>query len=495
MGEGLYQKLQSILGDLAFIYPELVLVIALLLVVLTDLVYSNNKISASITFFGIAISVIFTVIQFSNQHKIEYAFAELILPDRLAAFWKLLLGSGALLFVLISNYRLKEHKAAEYYAMAIVLLLGANFLVMSTNWLMVFLSIETISIVSYILTAFAFTKQGAEAALKYFLFGAVASAIMLYGMSLLYAQTLTLTFTSTAFVDTLLAASSLPFIVGAVFIMAGLFFKVALVPMHIWAPDVYKSATTPVVAYFSVVPKLAAIALLFKVVLVLNLFGQSAINWITFLAIMAMLTMLVGNFSALAQQNVKRLLAYSSIAQSGFLVAGLASFSDIGLTNVLFYATVYLIMNMAAFAMVAYFEKYHRLTEIKDYSGLIQTHPLKVILFLVVMVSLTGLPPTAGFTAKFLIFSAVWEAYNYTENQWLLYLLVFGLLNTVVALFYYLKIPFYMIFREPLIEPSTSKKLWSGENFLIGMLVLAILLLFFKPDWLIGLINNVSFAF
>jgi NADH-quinone oxidoreductase subunit N len=494
--DSLLQNLTSIQEDLPLVLPELVLVILLLSVVLVDLIFKDKpKIIALIVAVGLLLELYLVTQQYLDIQKPISGFSNLILVDGLAAFWKMIFSVATLLTLAISTRRINKERTAEYHALIISILIGANLLAMSSNFLMVFLSIELISIPSYIIASFAFDKSSAEASLKYLLFGAVASATMLYGMSLLYAQTLTLDFTNQQFIDALLKAESLPFIVGAVLVLAGILFKIAAVPFHIWSPDVYTTAPTSVVAFFSVVPKLAGLSILIKVVLVLNLFGQSPVNWITILSIIAMVSMLIGNFSALWQNNVKRMLAYSSIAQAGFLIAGLAAFSESALNNVIFYSTVYMLMNMAAFLIVQYFEKKINIVEVKDYSGLINEFPLLSIMLVIIFLSLTGLPPTAGFTAKFLIFSSVWESYNNIDNQWLLYLVLFGLINTAISLFYYLKIPFYMIFRPSSRERIIVKNKLGFENYLGGILVVAILILFFKPDWLMGLINNISFAF
>ncbi len=494
--EGLSLKLELILQYFQMVLPELLLVGLLIILVLVDLIAKGQRRALFvIAFIGILAELYLVTHQYFDTIKPISGFFNFLLLDSYAAFWKMLLALATLIVILITTINKEQKKIAEFLTLIIAILIGANFLVMSSNFLMIFLSVEIISIASYIITTFAFNKNSAEAGLKYLLFGAAASAVMLYGMSLLYAQTLTLEYPSQQFLDALLEAESLPVLVSFILVLAGLFFKIAAFPFHIWAPDVYTSAPTSVVAYFSIVPKLAAFAVLTKVILVFNLFGQGPINWITFLSVTAMITLTVGNFSALWQSNVKRMLAYSSIAHTGFLLAGFAAFSETSLQYVLFYASVYLIMNLGAFLIVQYFEVKHNITKTEEYKGLINTYPFLSVVLLVFMISLTGLPPTGGFTAKYLIFSSIWDSYNTSNNSWLLYLLIFGLVNTVISLFYYLKIPFYLIFRTNDSNLTTAKNTLSIENFLGGLLVLAILIIFFKPDWLMGMINSVSFAF
>ncbi|MEQ8477857.1 NADH-quinone oxidoreductase subunit N [Fulvivirga sp.] len=488
--------MELILQYFQVILPELFLVCLLVLLVLVDLILKEKKaLLITLTFAGVLVELYLVTHQYFDTTQPVSGFFNLILLNSYSAFWKMLLSVSTLIVILILTINKEQKRLAEFLTLILTILIGSNLLIMSSNLLMIFLSVEIISIASYIITTFAFNRASAESGLKYLLFGAAASAVMLYGMSLLYAQTLTLEYPSQQFLDALLEAEALPVIVSFILVLAGLFFKIAAFPFHIWAPDIYTSAPTSAVAYFSVVPKLAGFAILTKVVLVFNLFGQAPINWITFLSIVAMITLTVGNFSAIWQSNVKRMLAYSSIAHTGFLLAGFAAFSETALQHVLFYASVYLIMNLGAFLLVHYFEVKHNFTKVEDYKGLINTYPFLSIIFLIFMISLAGLPPTGGFTAKYLVFSSIWDSYNTTENQWLIYLLIFGLVNTVISLFYYLKIPFYMIFRSGADGGVVYKNNLSLENFLGGLLVLAILLIFFKPDWLMGMINSVSFAF
>jgi NADH-quinone oxidoreductase subunit N len=494
--ENLFQKLQSILGDLSLILPEFVLVGTVLLILITDLLFKDKpQLVRLIVVIGLVFELYLVSRQYLDIEKSVFGFGGMISVNSLTAFWKMLFATGALLTLSMGVQKANKTKAAEYYMLITTIVLGANLLAMSSNLLMIYLSLEVISISSYILTTFSFDKKSAEAGIKYLLFGAVASAVMIYGMSLLYAVTLTLDFTGQQFTDALLMGNHLPVIVGSVMVVAGFIFKMAAAPLHIWSPDVYTAAPTPVVAFFSIVPKLAGFAILIKVVLVLNLFGLGPIKWTTVLAIVAMVTILIGNFSALWQNNVKRLLAYSSIAHSGILLAGYAAFSETALQNVLFYAVAYLLMNMAVFIIVHHFENKKGITTVEEYSGLINTHPFLTVLLAILFISLTGLPPTGGFTAKLLIFTSIWESYSQTDNQWLLYLLVFGLLNTVVSLFYYLKIPYYMIFKPYNADKNEARIIVGFENYLAGVMVLAVLILFFKPDWLMGLINNINFAF
>jgi NADH-quinone oxidoreductase subunit N len=271
--------------------------------------------------------------------------------------------------------------------------------------------------------------------------------------------------------------------------LAGFLFKIAGVPMHPWAPDVYEAAPMPVVAFFSVVPKIAGVAILLKFVLYCI---PAGINWQLIITAIAILTLLVGNFSALWQKNVKRLMAYSSIGQSGFLLVSVASVSLQGAEALLFYSSVYVILTFLLFFFLQQFEN-RAFTTIASYEGAGKPFFWPSLFMLVAFVGLTGLPPTAGFTGKLFLFSALWESYAATGSQLLLWLLIFGLLNTVVSLFYYLRIPYYAFIRPA--QQNFQANNLTFENLLGAILVLVILILFFSPQLLMGWINRSNFVF
>jgi NADH-quinone oxidoreductase subunit N len=247
----------------------------------------------------------------------------------------------------------------------------------------------------------------------------------------------------------------------------------------------------PVVAFFSVVPKLAGLAVITRFSLALNVFGQAGHDWQFIICFVAMLTLTVGNFSALWQQRPKRLMAYSSIAQSGFLLVGVAAFLPNGVTFMLFYASIFVLVNYLVFLYLQYFESVGFDT-IDSFAGAGREFSLPAIFLLIGLIALTGLPPTAGFTAKLFIFSSTWDAYQLSGKPVLLWLLIFGLVNTVIALFYYLKIPFYSFVKKG--SNGVKRSTQTFENLIGLALVLAILLLFFYPDLLMRWINRINFV-
>lgn len=493
--EGLMGKVASIRDSLTYVVPEMILFGSILIILLGGLIVkshtSKEKIDWSILAVGITflLAAIFTnALLLSQVHSSVALFDGMLRYDRFSAYFNLLFDVGGVLTLIMSFQRNSMPRSAEYVSLVLAIVLGAHLLVMSTNFVMIFLSLETISIGSYILAGFAFSKQAAEGSLKYFLFGATASAVMLYGFSILYGLTGTLDFSSAEFLRSLVSPSSLLMISGLMS-LTGFLYKVAAVPMHPWAPDVYEASPMPVVAFFSVVPKLAGVGILTRFVFALN--GASHYDWQFIVAVVAIATISVGNLSALWQKSPKRLMAYSSIAQSGFLLVGLAAFIPEGIHFMLFYATAYLVMNFVVFIYLQFFEN-RNILSISDFAGQGRLYTWPLIALLVAFVSLTGLPPTGGFMAKFFVFSSLWNAYQATGKSILLALFIIGLLNTVVSLFYYLRIPYYAFLRPGWNVGSVNS--FTIKNFFGLILVLAVLLLFFQPNLLMSWINRINFV-
>jgi NADH-quinone oxidoreductase subunit N len=326
--------------------------------------------------------------------------------------------------------------------------------------------------------------------MKYLLFGSVSSAIMLYGMSLLYGMTGTLDLTADAFATGMVQQDTVVVAVAGILTLAGLLFKLAGVPFHVWTPDAYDAAPIPVAAFFSVAPKAAGLLVLMRVVTALPatapMGGATAAVLQTPLAVLALAGILIGNLSALWQTDAKRLLAYSAIAQAGFLLVGVVALSDAGFEAAVFYAATYLFISLASFFLVDLLARStgRDTLTITDFAGLGARQPVLSIALMIVMLALTGLPPTVGFTAKLLSFSALFDTYQRTGNGWLLALFGLGLLNALISLAYYIKIPFFLFFRpfpaETVTVPLPKPAVWLAVG-----LVVPVLLLFVKPDWLL----------
>ena len=501
-------QLNQIFQSINALLPELLLSTSFLLMILIDLVLyqklknkepsvTNNKQINHIILLICLLFLTITLSQIVQQFYLTndaFLFGKMLILDSKAILFKFLIILSTIL-VLAHIYVIKKDFIAEFYPILISMVIGLCLMTMSVNLLMIYLSIEIVSVSSYILTTIDKTRKSTESGLKYILFGASASAVMLYGMSLLYGMTGTLDITSSEFSRGLSQIDSVASTVAIVLTISGFLFKISASPFHVWTPDVYESAPTPVVAFFSVAPKVAGF------LVAIRFYSAVPNNLQTITAVLAMASITFGNFSALWQNNAKRLLAYSTIAHSGFMLIGLVTMSQLGITSVVFYLVVTLFTNLAAFLLVDYAEQLsvsnnqisvnskvtNNQSLITKFSGLGRINPFYGILMLIVMISLAGLPPTAGFFAKLNIFSALWETYQSTNQPILMWLFIFGLLNTAVTLFFYLKIPFYLFFKEPL--ENQKFELNSMQYFLAIILILPILILFFKADWLMDLIS------
>ena len=471
----LYQVIQSLSGFL----PETWLAGAFLLLILVEILLKNSRWQNQTTSvlrglaFGmglVALSLVF--LQWNDLNG--YLFHHLLYLDNKAVYFKILI-LVAFLFVLIHVQIMGSDLPAEFYSILVAVVLGLCLMTMSVNGLSIYLSIELVSIGSYLMASLGRGKKSGEGGLKYLLFGALSSAVMLYGLSFLYGMTGTLDLTNDVFASQL--AQNHPSIVLVVgfLTLAGVLFKLSLVPFHIWAPDVYEGAATPVVAFLSTAPKVAALLVLMRLLSVFSLDFQPL------MAVVALVSILAGNLSALWQSDLKRLLAYSGIAQAGFVLVGLVAFNQLGFESAAFYISVYILMNLAAFLLIDLIGE--GATDLNSFAGKGTSHPLLSICFTIIMVALVGLPPTVGFTAKLLVFSALWEANQSGGDGLLIVLLVVGLLNAIISLFYYFKVPFYLFFR-------TNTQTTSSRRFLLGemvavLLTVAIIFLFLQTGWLL----------
>ncbi len=485
-------QLHTILEGLTWWLPEMAVTGLILMLVLAVLLpVPMEKVLKPLMLTGLILVVAVCIYQWRHLHNSEppcclYATGMITL-SRFTAFWKVLLGAVMVIVVLFPlPYSLKRSRA-EYYMLLSGVLLGAFVLAMARHFLLVIIGLELMSLCSYLLAGLARSKGSVESALKYFLFGSAATAIMIYGISWLYGLTgsvaLEGAFSQVAG-EAAFAGWISPLVITLV--SAGILFKVAAAPWHLWVADVYQETPTPIVAMFSVVPKLAGFAFLSRWV--------DWLGWpIEIVAGLGILTLAVGNFAALRQINVKRMLGYSSIAHSGFLLLALLTPGDY--TFLLFYAIVYALMNLGAFLLVNYYERTYRVSTFKEYDGFFSLSAWLGSALIIFMIALTGLPPTSGFTAKLFLFSSVAAGFQQTGSAWLLTALVFGVINAVISFAFYVQLPYRMIFKKMTSSAIVYKKYTSTENFLCIILVVAVLILFFKPEWLMGWINSSSFAF
>jgi NADH-quinone oxidoreductase subunit N len=395
-------------------------------------------------------------------------FEGMFVLDDFAIFMKLFVLVGAALSLFIAQSYLELHRIARFEFTVLMLLatLGMLLMVSANDFLGLYLGLEMQSLALYVIAAFHRDDvRSNEAGLKYFVLGALASGLLLYGTSLIYGFAGTTSFAAIA--DMLHGAGAPPppgVIVGLVFVMAGLAFKISAVPFHMWTPDVYEGAPTPVTAFFSVTPKLAAIGLLLRVML--EPFGSLFAQWQQIVIFISVASMLLGAFAAIGQTNIKRLMAYSSIGHVGYALIGLAVGTREGVTAVLIYMVIYIVMNLGAFACILCMRRRGQmLVNISDLAGLSKTSPAVALGLAIFMFSMVGIPPLAGFFGKLYIFLAAIKGELFT-------LAIIGVLSSVVAAYYYLRIVKVMYFEEaaePFDRDAGREAKWVilGSAFLI----------------------------
>lgn len=501
--ETISSKLESIQYSISAFGPEIFLTILFIFLIVADLLFRKSSLNILpwLTFIGLFFVLLLSFNQMSSPLVApnKFLFSRLLHLNRFEVSFKILFSLCGLLAVWMMHFSKaskSEEVRGEFYSILVALILGLHLMVMSSNLLMVYLSLEFVSIASYILTNFRFDKKSAEAGMKYVLFGAFSSGLMLYGMSLFYGLTGDLRFYEPEFLNSLENVNSFILLLAAVLTVSGFLFKIAATPFHVWAPDVYQGAPTAVTAFFSIAPKAAGVVVLINFTYPFyfnHIYEQVAVNWQLILGIVAIATLSIGNLAALGQNNAKRLLANSSIAHAGFILCGLIAFSQLGVRSTIFYFAIYLFMNFAAFALVDIMSAKTGSGDVRNFKGIGVKIPFIGIIFVITMVSLTGLPPTAGFNAKLFVFSALWEAYQENGNGILLGVFIFGLINTVLALFYYLKIPYYMFFKET--ETEVKPGIDIQSKVFLFLLSVPLIVFFFKPDWLMNYIEKIILNF
>jgi len=419
-----------------------------------------------------------------------YLLNNVLRVDHVSAVLRLLISLTGLLLL---AFPIPEQKRkSEYLFFMLMIALGANLLAMSVDLLAVILSLEIISIASYALAGFAFSKTAAEGAWKYFLIGSVATAVTLFGMSYIFGATGSTQFTSPEFMEAALASPSALLKTGVLLTLAGFLFKMGAVPFHWWAPDAYQAAPLPVVALLSTVPKIAGAGVFIRFTLALSLQGHSQLFWQDVVAAIALATILIGSLGGLLQQDARRLMAYSSIAQSGFVLAGVAGMTPAGQQAALFYLVVLTVSNLLAFAGIQFFAQQANSYYLPDWAGWGRQRPAAAVALVVGFVSLAGLPPTAGFMAKLFVFTSLWQSYQTGYTALLLVLFIGGLAATVLGLFFYFKSPYYLLLRPR--AGGDEKTGPAGGTLFLWLLVAATLILFFAPGLLMGWVNRVTFA-
>jgi NADH-quinone oxidoreductase subunit N len=494
------------MDGLVFLYlsPELILMVAALVILGLDLLWrgKNSRTLGMLALLALLAALVLSVIlgfrpnpneplgiQWGNQVAMfcgvcggtiadllywppQQLADALYVSDNLTNFFRIISSLTGIIVLLASFDYMRGRKfEGEFYALFLLAVAAMIMLTASTSLLMIFLALEFLSIVSYILTGYLReNKKSNEAAIKYFLFGAITSAIMLYGMSLFYGATASLNLGEIGRVITADTNYEVLALFAMGLILAGVGFKIALVPFHMWAPDAYEGAPTPVTAFLSVGPKVAGFAVLLRLVLQVIVVYKS--DWVALFSLVAVLTMTLGNVIALAESNVKRLLAYSSIAQAGYMLIGVAGISFSGnpldgINAVLIYIAAYLFTNLGAFLVVIAIENKTGAVDISQYGGMIKRAPALAVLMVYFMLSLIGVPPTAGFIGKLFVFGSAIHA-------GLGWLAAIGVINSVISVFYYMRIVRPMFFDE---APADAQPVMYDRWIRIGLVVTAVMTL------------------
>ena len=444
-------------ADFYYILPEIVLTLGSMLVLMADIYVPREKRGVLV---GLSVGVLaatgVAMLVIGNPHV--SVSRGLLSIDAFAIFFKLLfLGAAALTLLMSGSYlEVEGTPAGPYCFLVLAATLGMMFMASGVELVTIFIGLETMAVSFYILAGYIKpSARSNEAAVKYFLLGAFSLGLLLYGMSLLYGLTgaTSLKAIATALVEQEGANRQL-LLLAVVLIAAGVGFKIAAVPFHMWAPDVYEGAPTPITAFLSVGSKAASFAMLLRIFV--EGLPSMSVDWRVLFEALAILTMTVGNIAAITQSNIKRMLAYSSIAQAGYVLIGVVAGTPRGITATLIYLFVYAFMQLGAFAVVVLLRRKDAIgDELKDFNGLYFRRPGAAFAMLLFMLSLGGIPPTAGFMGKFWLFGAAIEA-GYVR------LAIIGVLNSAISLYYYIRVVVYMWLRnqpagsEPRLSPALA---------------------------------------
>jgi len=472
----------DLINSLSHFLPETTLVVTFLLAMILDVIFKKSKnIAGYIAIAGLVIAGILLFQQTGVNFK---GFASLLIVDSFGQFLKFIILVSSLIIIIFSFFSDELHKAhtrlGEYYTLIIGMTFGMFLLVGSANLIMIYLAIETMSISSYVLAGYTKeVKRASEASLKYVIFGAVSSGIMIYGISIMFGLTGSLNLFE---INSYLAANqvaSIPLLIAGLMILSGFGYKISAVPFHFWTPDVYEGAPVTITAYLSVASKAAGFAVLlrfFKTCLIDRIFGingtwilLSNIDWRSVIAVLSILTMTLGNLVAIWQTNMKRLLAYSSIAHAGYLLMAVSVMNDNGVSAVLIYFFFYMLMNLGAFFVVQLIANKLDSENIDDYNGLGYRSPIIAVCLTIFLVSLAGIPPTAGFIGKLYIFASVIKS-GY------IWLAVAGVINSAISLYYYVKVVRNMYLRD--VDSAKSKLVYSPIAIIIVLLLAVPTLIF-----------------
>tara|TARA_Y100000996_G_scaffold178290_1_gene139168 strand:- start:666 stop:2117 length:1452 start_codon:yes stop_codon:yes gene_type:complete len=435
--------------SIQYFLPELILILTILFVIVCDLIPSVSRYSFNLTLFGL---LFMGLMMFINGPSGEYIFNKMLIDDMFSFYFNSIILLSTFSIIVVSRYskELNDEYRIEYNVLLLVVLLGMFLMTSSINLVMIYLSLELVSIPSYILAGMLKSdKKSNEAALKYVIFGSFSSGLMLIGFSWLYglsgSTNIYEVYSSLSLLDDQSAV-----LLSILFILVGFGYKVSMVPFHYWTPDVYEGSPITVTAFLSAAPKAAGFALFIRTFFVLfsdsgTFLGSSPIlniNWPLLLAILSGATMTIGNLLALRQDNVKRMLAYSTISHVGFMLMALCAMNVEAIAGIMFYLLMYSFMNLSAFYMVLFASNKLNAVNVDDWNGLAFRTPILSAFMVISLVSLAGLPPTSGFIGKVYLFRSLFY------DKEFFWLAIVGILNSVVSLYYYFRIVKAMYFKK-----------------------------------------------
>ena len=468
--------------NLNLVLPEIFISLSIMfLLVLGVFKKNSSKIIFNISLLALIITAIITFNETSNIDRVTL-FNNSVVIDYMSSLMKIITLLGAFLVLVISPTYLKTFMIykIEYPVLILSSVLGMMVMISSNDLIVFYMGLELQSLALYVLATFNRDQiKSSEAGLKYFVLSALSSGLLLYGCSLIYGFSGSTNFNV---ISNQLNTNEYVLTFGIVFILVGLAFKISAVPFHMWAPDVYEGSPTSVTLFFTMVPKIAALTVFVRFLYVpfLNLIDQ----WQMIIVFLSIASMLFGAIAAIGQTNIKRLIAYSSIGHIGYTLAGLATGSNEGIQSSIIYISIYVIMNLALFSCLLMLKRNDQYYEqIDDLSGLSKNHPLLSFSFLIILFSLAGIPPLAGFFAKFYVFKAVIEQSMY-------FLAIVGLLSTVVAAFYYLRIIKIIYFDKEKEKYDQDHSLWL--KFSLTFSTILILLYFIFPSQLIDVVSRIN---
>lgn len=474
----LSDQLRDILNHLSFLWFEISLILGAMVVLIGGMISKKPLIAKVLYVLALLVALIGTGI----REESTLILSDFLVFDSLTDVLKLFFAGLSIWIVFFQGV---VDRRSEFYFILLAIIAGCTFMLSANHLLIIYLAVELTSFGSYLITNFNFQKRSFEAGMKYLIFGGVSSAFALYGASLIYGFTGTLVLSDMTF-NSVSTPALLNF--GVVTFIGGLLFKISLVPFHIWTPSAYEEAPTEALPILSTLPKVAALVLLHRFLITIDFYST---NWlVSMVGVIGMATIVLGTLGALRQVQAKRLVGYGAIAHSGFLLAPLLIPGAIGVEAFLWYSIIYGFMNLAVFYFIGIYEQ-QGIVEIADFAGLGRKEAYLGSLLVIVMIALIGLPPTAGFTAKFYLFTAIWSWYQEIRDPMLLSYLSIAVLSIVMSLVFYLKIPYFYFLKESARQKPVETELY--HRIIATILTGLLLWFFFRPDLLNKIAESINF--